>query len=134
MSLGRISEHQLITYLRKQVNWNDVGIASGILMGYLPKTAMLDRISIRVDTAFTAGTTNNLLVGTTAGGNDIASTSESAAGTAGFKTPTSGLTATALKNPTTDVPVYVTYTQTGTAADAGQAWIVLSYSVDHASL
>lgn len=134
MSLGRISEHQLVHYIQAQVNWNDTNIANGNLIGYLPKTAILLGIYARVDTAFNAATTNNLLLGTTAGGNDLATTSDTAAGTAGYKSVTTGLTATATKNPTADVPVYVTYTQTGTAASAGQARVILEYIVDHSQL
>src|SRR4051812_635515 len=73
-------------YLRKKVNYNDSNIANGVLVGTLPAGSMIDYGShIKVTTAFNAGTTNVLVVGTTAGGNDISATGTSIAGTAGTK-------------------------------------------------
>ena len=60
---------QQVHYLRKTVNWNDANIATGVLMGTLPNGAQIVDIAVNVVTAFNAGTTNNLLLGTAAGGN-----------------------------------------------------------------
>jgi len=127
MAVGRQNFEQQTNFIRAAVNWNDTNVANGNVIGTLPKGAMLVRISVLVKTAFNAATTNNLLLGTTAAGNDIATTSDSGAGSTGFKAVTTGL---ALSLPTGDRLVYATYTQTGTAATAGAAEIVLEYIPD----
>lgn len=114
-------------YLRKTVNFNDAGIASGVLMGTVPSGAQITDIVVNVKTAFNAGTTNVLVVGTSAGGNQIATTSDTAAGTPGFKRVTTG----GALSIAADTDVFVAYTQTGTAATAGVATIVIAYAPDN---
>lgn len=123
-------QHQMVHYLRKAVNYNDSGIASGVYMGTLPAGATILPFAstIAVTTAFNAGTTNNLIIGKTAGGNDYVATADSAAGTAGVKTFALA-TVTTGAYITADQDIYVAYTQTGTAASAGVAYITLAYSV-----
>lgn len=123
---------QQVHYLRRSINYNDTGVSSGLLMGTLPAGAQIlpfaSTISIR--TAFNAGTTNNLLVGTTAGGNDIVATADAAAGSAGIKTfALATVTTNGYRSADTDI--YVTYTQTGGAATAGVATVTLAYSVNN---
>lgn len=125
-------QHQMVHYLRKTVNYNDSGIASGVYMGTLPSGAVILPFAstIAVTTAFNAGTTNNLLVGKTAGSNEYVATADSAAGTAGVKTfALATVTTGALM--AADQDIYVAYTQTGTAATAGVAKVVLAYAVDN---
>ena len=55
---------QQVHYLRKRVNYNDASIGSGVVMGTLPAGAMIVSQNVRVSTAFNAGTTNALNVGT----------------------------------------------------------------------
>jgi hypothetical protein len=74
---------QQVHYFRKRVNFNDVGIAAGVLFGTLPAGAMLVQLNVRVNTAFNAGTTNALNVGTTATGTQIFTD----AATAGARSP-----------------------------------------------
>jgi len=121
---GRQLHEQQTHFLRKTVNYNDSGIAGGVQMpAALPAGARITAIRVYVDTAFNAGTTNNLLIGTTAGGNDVATTSDTAAGTAGYKSVTTGLT----KTFAADSSIYVAYTQTGTPATAGAATIIIEF-------
>ena len=115
---------QQVHYLRKTVNWNDANIATGVLMGTLPNGAQIVDIAVNVVTAFNAGTTNNLLLGTAAGGNQIATTGDTAAGAAGFKRATTG----GALSLAADTDVYATYTQTGTVASAGKANIIIAYA------
>lgn len=128
---ARRNEKQMVHYLRKTVNWNDTNIASGVTFpAKLPAGAVITDITIVVRTAFNAATTNNLLIGTTAAGNDIVASADAAAGTVGFKkvvASTIGVKAYFA----TDSDIYVAYTQSGTAATAGQATIVVMYSVDN---
>lgn len=128
----RAYQHQMVHYLRKLVNYNDSGIASGVYMGTLPAGAVILPFAstIAVTTAFNAGTTNNLLVGKTAAGNDYVATADSAAGSAGVKTFALA-TVTTGAYVSADQDVYVAYTQTGTAATAGVAYVVLAYAVNN---
>jgi hypothetical protein len=123
---------QQVHYLRKSVNFNDSGISTGVLFGTLPAGAQIlpfaSTISIR--TAFNAATTNNLLIGTTAGGNNICATADAAAGTLGIKTLALA-TVTTNGYAAVDTDLFVTYTQTGAVATAGVATITIAFSVNN---
>lgn len=125
-STARQSEHQLTHFLRKTVTFADVFPAAGIPMGYIPAGALIVGASIDVTTAFNAGTTNSLSVGTNTPTNDnIVTAAQAVAGTQGVKrnlAPT-----VRVDQITTDSYVYVSYAQSGTAASAGQATIVVEF-------
>jgi hypothetical protein len=122
-NLARQYHTQQVHFIRKRVNFNDAGIAAGVLFGTLPAGAMITDIGVRVSTAFNAATTNVLTVGTAAGGAQVLTSAEAVAGTLGFKRGTTG---NALSF-AADQDLFATYTQTGTAATAGVADIVISY-------
>ena len=128
----RFIHTQQVHYLRKTVNFNDTGIASGVLFGTLPAGASILPFAstIVVRTAFNAATTNNLLIGTTAGGNDICATADSAAGTAGVKTLALATVTTGAYR-AADTDLFVAYTQTGAVATAGVATITIAFSVNN---
>ena len=113
---------QQIHYIRKRVNWNDAGIGTGVLFGTVPAGAMIVTQNVRVDTAFNAGTTNALNVGTAAAGTQLFSD----AATAGARSPTIANLALAA-----DTDLFVTYAQSGTAASAGTGTVVIGYVVDN---
>lgn len=113
-------------FLRKTVNYNDTGISSGVSMGVIPAGSVIIDVVIVVTTAFNAATTNNLLVGTTAAGNDIVATADSAAGSTGLKRLASATIGTTAYR-SSDQTIYVAYTQTGTAATAGKAYVIVEY-------
>jgi hypothetical protein len=127
-------------YFRKVVNFNDALIGSATLppsFGVLPEGAFITLVLVEIGTAFNAGTTNVLSVGITPTNPiEIATTGDLVAGTAGIKTPTRGLgtiltggegIGSAAPLPTSAPTLYVKYTQTGTAATAGQATIVIEF-------
>ena len=116
---ARLLHHQHTHYFRKRVNFSDNNIANGVLFGTLPAGAMLLSLAVRVNTAFNAGTTNALNVGTTAGGTQIFTD----AATAGARFPTVPNLSFA-----TDTDLFAAYAQTGTAATTGQADIVVAYA------
>lgn len=118
MGIARQIHTQQIHYFRKRVNYNDAAIGTGVVFGTVPAGSMIVLQSVRVNTAFNAGTTNALNVGTTAGGSQLFTD----AATAGARQPT-------IANLTfaTDTDLYVQYAQTGGAATAGQADIVVGY-------
>lgn len=116
---------QQVHYIRKRVNWNDSNISTGVVCGTLPAGALLLYAAVRVNTAFNAATTNVLQMGTTATGGEILANAVVLGGATGFKTASSG-TAFAAQF-ASDTDVYVSYTQTGTAATAGQGDLVVAY-------
>ena len=115
---ARLLHSQQTHYFRKRVNYNDAGIAAGVLVGTLPAGAMLVGLDVRVNTAFNAATTNALNSGTTANGTQIFTD----AATAGHRRPTIPNLSFAV-----DTDFYVSYAQTGTAATAGQADVVWQF-------
>ncbi len=129
-STARVNDTQQMNYIRKTVNWNEAGVATGIPIGYLPAFAHIETASIDVSVAFNAATTNVLTVGTNATTYDnIVTGAQAVAGTQGVKrslAPT-----VRVDQITADTMVYATYTQSGTAATAGQATITISYSVNN---
>lgn len=125
VAIPRQLHTQQVHYLRKKVNYNDSNIGSGVLVGTLPAGSIIDYASnLKVTTAFNAGTTNVLTVGTTAGGSDISANGTSLAGATGTKRMSDADTLGPLA---VDTDIFVTYTQTGGAATAGVAYIVLKF-------
>jgi hypothetical protein len=92
---------------------------AGVLFGTIPAGAMLVLQNVRVNTAFNAGTTNALNVGTTAGGTQVFTD----AATAGARSPAIPNLSFAV-----DTDLFVAYAQTGGAATAGQADIVVGFA------
>lgn len=108
---------------RITVTYASSNIATGVLWFRLPARAQVMACAANVETAFNAGSTNVLTVGYGASMNEIiaaADVDESSATYQAVTTPL-GLEFTEEKD------VYVKYTQTGTAATAGKATIILSY-------
>lgn len=120
--IARATQFQLVHYLRKTVNWNDAGIAGGVVMGTLPKGALIITQRTDVPTAFNAGTTNALNVGITATGTEIFTD----AATAGARQPTIAAVRFAA-----DTDLFVSYAQTGTAATAGKGTVVIGFVLDN---
>src|SRR4051794_3878047 len=105
--IARATQFQLIHYLRKLVNFNDPGIAAGVVLGTLPAGAQITDIGVNFTTAFNAATPNTLLLAPPAGGSQLATAADTAAGTAGFKRVTTGA---APPPPAADTDVFVTFT------------------------
>ncbi len=87
------------------------------------------RAAVQVDVSFNAATTNVLSVGIEASTYaNMISNSAAAAGTAGIKSGV--LSGTALVPLAADSQVFALYTQTGTAATAGHATVVVEFIPD----
>ena len=115
-----------IHYLRKTVNYNDVGISGGVLVGTLPAGAQITDVVVNVETAFN-GTSPVLTVGTNptaydniAGAADINETSATG------QRVNAGLSLEFAA----DTDVYVKYTVTG--GTAGKAHVVIAYAGNYA--
>lgn len=136
----RVLQNQTTVHFRKTVNFNDANIATGVKIGAIPAGAFITSVKCYVTTAFNAGTTNNLLIGSTATGGQFLASGVTAgtncvAATTGIQNITAaaglGLAVTALSNtPTGNTgawDLFVSYTQTGTAATTGQVTYVIEY-------
>lgn len=121
---ARINTPQVPDFLRRRVRFDTVGAAGGIPVGTLPAGARLLAVNVYIDTAFNAGTTNTLNIGTTATGSEVLPSATVAPGTTGFKTAGAAVLATAFP---TDTTIYASFVQAGTAATAGLADIVIHY-------
>lgn len=106
-------------YYRCRINYNDANIGTGVVKFTLPAGAVILTQNVRVSTAFNAGTTNALNVGTSAGGTQLFTD----AATAGARSPTIANLSFA-----SDTDVFIQYAQTGGAATAGVADIVIGYA------
>lgn len=127
-STARKIHQQVVETISFDVNYNDTGIATGVATGkWLPAGAILIGTDVSINTAFNAVTTNVLTCGTNG-----PTTNDNIIGAAGPETP-AGLTqnivptGTALGKLAADVQIYAKYTQTGTAATAGNATIMIKY-------
>jgi hypothetical protein len=130
---------QVSHYFRKTVNFSDANISGGVKFGALPQGAYITSIRCFVTTAFNAGTTNVLTLGTTATGVDIlaggvtANTNCNPASTGNQPLDAAagvGMTVTA-GTPTGSnggFDLFARYTQTGTAATTGSVTYIISYA------
>lgn len=124
---ARQDPRQVLNTLKKTVNFNDAGIAAGVAFdNYLPQNAFIENVLVEIVAVFNAVTTNVLTVGTVGPGyNNIVNAGDVNEAVTGVTQVTRALgrSLTAAG----DVLPFATYTQTGTAANAGQAIIVLFY-------
>ena len=123
----RQDPRQVSNTLKKTVNYNDAGISSGVAFdNSLPLAAFILKVVVEIVTAFNATTTNVLTVGTNSTTyNDIVNAADTNEGAIGVTEVTRALGRSLAA--TADKVVYAKYTQSGTAASAGQAIIVIEY-------
>jgi hypothetical protein len=110
--------------VRGRITFSDTGVTTGIEIGKIPAGSFVLPPVVNIETAFNAATTNVLVVGTSADDDGYLTNAVSASGVAGVKT---GVTGALLGNNAADVSVLVKYTQTGTAATAGVADVIVPY-------
>lgn len=114
-------------FLRASLSLADLVAAStgGVQIGTLPAGARVLRSHVFIETAFNAGTTNVLDVGTLAGPDQFIPTATALAGATGLKT----LAPPALQGViAADVAVLAIYSQTGTPATTGLATVIIEYA------
>lgn len=114
---------QVISFV---LNFNTTGASSGVKIGTLPANAVVQFWRANVETAFNAGTTNPITIGTTATGAEIAASASITSGTAGAYTG-SPAAAAGWKQQTADQDVFCSYIPTGTAATTGKAIITVTF-------
>lgn len=126
---ARQYHERMVHVLTKSITYSDTGISDGVSVYFsngLPKNAFVTKTIVNIKTVFNAATTNVLTLGTnTATTNNILTTSdvdETALGVTVVK-------GVGVLSTTADLPVYVKFTQTGTAATTGAADIVIEFVV-----
>lgn len=129
--MAELASRYTMHVLRLDVAFNTAPSGTAQLIGTLPKGACVHATTIGVKAAFNAGTTNVLIVGTAADDDALVA----AAGvdeTAVAVTRVAPATLAGNVASAADTPLYVKYTQSGTAASAGSAWVAVEYSLDPA--
>lgn len=120
--------HQ-INYFRAAVNFDtyQIDTAGKVPLGTLPAGAIVTGCIIKIVTAFNAATTNVLSIGTASDASAVlgaADVDETVAATT-FAAAAIGY------RPTADTPLFIKYAQTGTAASAGSAIVVMTFAPDN---
>lgn len=111
--------------IRGRIKFDTSGVATGVEIGTIPAGSFVSSVSAHIITAFNAATTNVLVVGTAADDDGFALSAGVIAGTTGVKNGLVG--AQSGDTLTADTPVVVKFTQTGTAATAGEAQVLLHF-------
>ena len=122
---ARSSGDQTTNYLRAQISGATLGYTGVAQVGTIPAGCVVLRAYVVVSTAFNAGSTNTLKVGTVA--SDASFLSSALTGTVGVIATTSALTTSATVTPTADTAVIATAISTGTAPTAGVAYVIVEY-------
>lgn len=107
--------------------YNTTGASSGVKIGTLPANAVIHAWRVIIETAFNAGTTNPITIGTTATGAEVAASASITSATPGVYTG-SAAAASGWKKQTADTALYVAYIPTGTAATTGVARVHITYA------
>jgi len=127
MGTPRQLETQQTHYLRRDVAYNTNGIANGVLIGTVPAGTFLVNVKVYVTTAFNAATTNVLVAGTTGTGTNLVSAADVTEGTIGVYTPANAANQGLGLIFAADTDLFISFSQTGTAASAGAATIIVEF-------
>lgn len=122
---ARNAQNDTIQSIRATFNYNDGMVSAGQQFGTIPQNSEIVGVSVDVITAFNAATTNVLIVGTTLGGSELVAAADVNEAVTGYTEVNRGLGRSLTVNG--DVGVYAKYSQTGTAATAGQATIIIQF-------
>lgn len=129
--MAELSSRYIVHALRKDVNFDTVASGTPILMGTLPKGAVVLGTTVGIKTVFNAGSTNVLIVGT--GADDDALVAAGGVDeTAVAVTRVAPATLAGNVASAADTDIYVEYTQSGTAGTTGAAWVAVEYVLDPA--
>ncbi|WP_421616607.1 hypothetical protein [Agrobacterium tumefaciens] len=109
---------------RRRVTFDQKNMATGVPVVTLEKGCIPLRAYARIETAFNAGTTNVLVLGSAADDDGLVTSANAAAGTTGFKAGTGAELGVELAADTT---FFAKFTQTGTAATTGVVEFVVEF-------
>lgn len=116
-----------VQYLRRTITFDMAQLIAspGIPIGAMPAGAIPGGAVVTIETAFNAGTTNVMNIGSVASSAGLAGNAAILAGATGYKP---GLTGALTGLPlAADTIFYALYAPTGTAATTGKAHIILPY-------
>lgn len=127
---------QAVHYLRKGITYNETGIGTDatVKVGTLPAGALVLFTLVKVTTAFNAATTNVIDVGISSNDDALVDGGTTGNGDGDVDATATGGTIVWRgldESISADTPIYVTYTQSGTAATTGAAEIVVAYVPDN---
>jgi hypothetical protein len=127
-TVAREYDMQVLHFIRRGISYNTPLISTDdtILVGVLPAGAVIYDAIVKVSTAFDAGTTNYINVGIAGDDDGIVDQGDIDLTAEEWQSSRRGCDLTL----TSDTPVYVTYDQSGTAAAAGVAEIIVAYIPD----
>lgn len=108
----------------KNFAFDTANIATGVFVARVPKGAKLSINQVVVGTAFNAASTNVIVAGYGASLNELIGAADVTEGTPAVYNGVAGLMLTF----TEDKDVYIKYTQTGTAANAGAGKYILQWT------
>lgn len=124
--IARNDGSQNVHFIGRDITFGTVGIATAdtVKVGRIPAGSRLMPAQVYITAAFNAVTTNVLTVGQNATADtDIVAAGELNEGVTGCTIVATGCALTFAN----DTDIYVRYTQTGTAATAGAATILIPY-------
>lgn len=130
--VARQNSTQQTSYYRFTINYNDPNISTAQAFGKLLQNTFISRLVCHVTTAFNAGTTNVVTVGTSTAATElidnVTTNGKLTPGSTGIYDITSAAKAMGI-NATSDADhnLYAKYTQTGGAATAGAVTCVLEF-------
>lgn len=128
---ARQYDAQMVHYIRKGLTFADNGVAR--VVGKIPAGSQILNVSsgVFVTTAFNAGTTNTLNIGTTA--DDDLYMTVAALGTKAFVALDEAATATNVNTwyVSADTTITATVVLSGTAATAGACEVIITYIPDN---
>lgn len=124
---SRRDPRQVSNTLKLVLNYNDANVATGENFSQaLPSGAFITDVAVEIVTAFNAGSTNAITVGTnSASYNNMVSSGDVNPAATGVTKVSRGWGRSLAS--AGDTVVNATYTQTGTSATTGQAVIVVTY-------
>ena len=122
---------QMVHYLRRRIAYNTTFISTDdyTLVGTLPAGSIILQSVVKVEIAFDAGTTNYINVGIVGDDDGIVDQDDIDLTAAEWQSSMRGCDLTFAS----DTNVYVTYDQSGTAAQAGVAVVIVAYIPDNDS-
>lgn len=122
---------QQLAYYRITINFNDQNIGLGQQFGAMLANTYIYAIDAYVVTAFNAGSTNTITLGTTkANANEIVA-SGITAGTPGVYHLTSAAGLGLAVTSGTAINLWAKYAQTGTPAGTGKVVIIIAFAIDN---
>jgi len=117
---ARLYHQSMVHYLRKTVNYNDSGVASGVSMGTIPSGSVVIGVDVLVETAFSA---DGVHVG-------VSGTPDKYVAAGDVTETSTGFTSVTANNDKVSADTEILVTVAGTQS-AGKATVIFRYAPDH---